>query len=96
MKGPIVDTMPWPGEAVLFGDVHASKSALRWRTALVIHELEAEIDALADKSLFARQVERYADVYTSRVSNLLYATPNGFLRAFRSPLPHDQVDVGSG
>jgi len=163
----------------LFGDVHASKSALRWRTALVIHELEAEIDALAgfakqeaeliglmgskenleaelaelrlirqrnryapvepprsnrslereieevrsrlaglderitplaiaagtlsndrwgllmragaDKSLFARQVERYADVYTSRVSNLLYATPNGFLRAFRSPLPHDQV-----
>ncbi|MGZ8784247.1 MAG: HAD-IG family 5'-nucleotidase [Acidimicrobiia bacterium] len=163
----------------LFGDVHVSKSALRWRTALVIHELEAEIDALAgfaeqeaklielmgakekleaeqaelrlirqrnryapveparsnrsldrdienvrtrltgldeviaplaiaagvlsndrwgmlmragaDKSLFARQVERYADVYTSRVSNLLYATPNGFLRAFRSPLPHDQM-----
>ena len=168
----------------LFGDVHASKSALRWRTALVIHELDAEIDALAgfakqeaelielmgtkealeaeqaelrlirqrnkyapvepprsnrsldreiedvrshladldelitplaiaagtlsnerwgllmragaDKSLFARQIERYADVYTSRVSNLLYATPNGFLRAFRSPLPHDQVDAGSG
>ena len=165
----------------LFGDVHASKSALRWRTALVIHELEAEIDALAgfakqeaelielmatkealeaeqaelrlirqrnkyapvepprsnrslereieevrsrladlddlitplaiaagtlsnerwgllmragaDKSLFARQIERYADVYTSRVSNLLYATPTGFLRAFRSPLPHDQVDL---
>ena len=44
-----------------------------------------------DKSLFARQVERYADVYTSRVSNLLYATPHGYLRAFRSPLPHDQV-----
>jgi HAD superfamily 5'-nucleotidase-like hydrolase len=163
----------------LFGDVHASKAALRWRTALVIHELEAEIDALtqfskretelielmgvkeqleaeqadlrltrqrnryapveparsnrsldreldevrprladldevitplaiaagalnnarwgllmrsgADKSLFARQVERYADVYTSRVSNLLYATPHGFLRAVRSPLPHDQA-----
>ena len=163
----------------LFGDVHASKSALRWRTCLVIRELEAEIDALAgfakqetelielmavkeqleaeqadlrltrqrnryapveparsnrsldrdledvrnrladldemiaplairagtlnndrwgllmragaDKSLFARQVERYADVYTSRVSNLLDATPHGFLRAFRSPLPHDQA-----
>ena len=161
----------------LFGDVHASKAALRWRTALVIHELEAEIQAQADfakhetdlidlmsvkedlegdladlrlarqrnrsapdgrsnrsldadiddvrkrladldevitplaieagslnnarwgllmragadKSLFARQVERYADVYTSRVSNLLYATPHGFLRAFRSPLPHDQT-----
>ena len=30
----------------LFGDVHASKAALRWRTALVIHELEAEVNAL--------------------------------------------------
>jgi 5'-nucleotidase len=159
----------------LFGDVHASKSMLRWRTALVIRELEAEIaaqrafagseerlqgfmgekqvleerlaelrlerqrrrqgeegrsirsidrdsDAIrtdlaalderiaplaveagtlsnpqwgllmrsgADKSLFARQVERYADVYTSRVSNLLAATPFAYLRAARSPLPHD-------
>ena len=29
----------------------------------------------ADKSLLARQVERYADIYTSRVSNLLYPGP---------------------
>ena len=42
-----------------------------------------------DKSLFARQVERYADVYTSRVSNLLDATPYGYLRAARGSLPHD-------
>jgi hypothetical protein len=42
-----------------------------------------------DKSLFARQVERYADVYTSRVSNFLEATPYGFLRAARGSLPHD-------
>jgi HAD superfamily 5'-nucleotidase-like hydrolase len=42
-----------------------------------------------DKSLFARQVERYADVYTSRVSNFLSATPYGFLRAARGSLPHD-------
>lgn len=161
----------------LFGDVHVSKSTLRWRTALVIRELEGEIAALegfasdeeklaelmlekerweadlarlrlerqrskrggggdhikdldreidgvrleiaslddqiaplaiaagtlhnpqwgllmrsgADKSLFARQVERYADVYTSRVSNLLHVTPHAFLRAFRSPLPHDGI-----
>jgi HAD superfamily 5'-nucleotidase-like hydrolase len=160
----------------LFGDVHASKSVLRWRTALIIRELEAEVAALrsfaqeesrlaelmgekaatearlaelrmerkrikgsdtdgmrrqeieqeieairrdlvglddeiaplaivagslsnsqwgllmragADKSLYARQVERYADVYTSRVSNFLAVTPYAFLRAFRSPLPHD-------
>jgi len=42
-----------------------------------------------DKSLFARQVERYADVYTSRVSNLLAATPYAFLRAARGTLPHE-------
>ena len=44
-----------------------------------------------DKSLFARQVERYADVYTSRVSNFLYETPYAFLRAARGSLPHDPV-----
>jgi hypothetical protein len=42
-----------------------------------------------DKSLFARQVERYADCYTSRVSNLLHATPFALLRARRTDLPHD-------
>ena len=34
-----------------------------------------------DKSLLARQVETYADIYTSRVSNLLYATPFAYLRS---------------
>ncbi len=43
----------------------------------------------ADKSRLARQIERHADVYTSRVSNLLYLTPFGYLRAARGSLPHD-------
>lgn len=43
----------------------------------------------SDKSLFARQVERSADVYTSRVSNFLLATPFAYLRAHRGSLPHD-------
>jgi 5'-nucleotidase len=34
-----------------------------------------------DKSRLARQIERHADVYTSRVSNLLHLTPFGYLRA---------------
>ena len=42
-----------------------------------------------DKSLFARQVERYADVYTSRVSNFRSETPFAYLRAARGSLPHD-------
>ncbi len=157
----------------LFGDVHVTKDILRWRTALISRELEAEVDdaitfapmerrlielmsrkvavehhqaalrmqrrrAMADgepivdierslaaagsdaaridgevaplakaaaqlgnpnwgplmragndKSLFARQVERYADVYLSRVSNFLHVTPYAYLRAARGSLPHD-------
>jgi hypothetical protein len=42
-----------------------------------------------DKSHLARQVERYADVYTSRVSNFLFATPFVYLRSPRGSLPHD-------
>lgn len=42
-----------------------------------------------DKSRLARQIERHADVYTSRVSNLLHLTPFGYLRAARGSLPHD-------
>lgn len=152
----------------LFGDVHASKAMLRWRTALVLRDLESEVEALlgfaeseqellqlmyakeglerqiaelrlarhhdgldhaeldvvraalaelddriaplaiaagelsnstwgllmragVDKSLFARQMERYADVYTSRVSNLHAATPYALFRAFRAVLPHDPL-----
>lgn len=159
----------------LFGDVHVLKRTLRWRTALIMRELEAEIaDARAfasdelelrrlmgekialeaqlsqarleglrtgrqvpefdrlyaairalderiapyairaselgnkhwgplmragnDKSLFARQVEKYADVYTSRVGNFLPKTPFAYLRAARTSLPHDLIppDVVSG
>ncbi len=42
-----------------------------------------------DKSHLARQVERYADIYMSRVSNLLQVTPFFYLRAPRGSLPHD-------
>jgi HAD superfamily 5'-nucleotidase-like hydrolase len=42
-----------------------------------------------DISHLARQVERSADVYTSRVSNFLHATPFAYLRAKRGAMPHD-------
>lgn len=163
----------------IFADVHVSKDILRWRTALVVRELERELEALqafrpgqaqldvamtekvllehqlsgmrlellrnlrqpppgfdaeranteiralrgrlveldqriaplarqsnellnerwgpimrcgADKSHLARQIERYADVYMSRVSNLLAYTPFAYLRAPRVDLPHE-VDL---
>ena len=163
----------------IFADINVSKSLLRWRTALIVRELEDEVDALEsfaqresdleammaakesveqelsqhrlrlqrllsrygppsadpqasveaniaelklrieqldiqiaplasaasqrldprwglllragrDKSHLARQIERYADVYTSRVSNFLYATPFAYLRAGKGSLPHDE------
>jgi 5'-nucleotidase len=42
-----------------------------------------------DKSHLAHQLERYADIYTSRVSNLLAATPFVYMRSPRGSLPHD-------
>lgn len=47
-----------------------------------------------DKSHLARQIERYADVYTSRVSNLLAVTPFAYLRSPRGSLPHDHGPGG--
>jgi HAD superfamily 5'-nucleotidase-like hydrolase len=167
----------------MFGDLHVTKRVLRWRTALILRELEAEVRALADfaaadqelaaymrekealeaeldglrllaqrrrdaygpqpcepaatleahsqelrarlaaldlvisplaraatelanaewglltragndKSHLARQIERYADIYTSRVSNLLERTPFAYLRSPRGSLPHDPVAPG--
>jgi len=162
----------------IFADVRMSKSALRWRTALILRELEEEVEAIEafrpneadlaammaekaelesvhsrvrlelqrlqqgygprpeqsqddlqselirlrdeilaldtrvvplarqaseihhsswgpllragnDKSHFAHQVERSADIYTSRVSNFVLATPFSYLRAHRGSMPHD-------
>ncbi len=43
-----------------------------------------------DKSHLAFQLERYADVYTSRVGHFLEATPFVYLRSPRGTLAHDQ------
>jgi len=42
-----------------------------------------------DESLLTRQLERYADIYTSRVSNFLHYTPNVYFRSPRGLMPHD-------
>lgn len=162
----------------MFGDVHVTKNVLRWRTALILRELEDEIRAIEsfrtqeselahfmkqkatleteyfqarlelqrkqnkygpknktteaeltkvieelrnklyysdqntaplakavtelnnpdwglllragnDKSYLAYQLERYADIYTSRVSNFLETTPFAYLRSPKGSLPHD-------
>jgi HAD superfamily 5'-nucleotidase-like hydrolase len=170
----------------MFGDVHVSKRVLRWRTALILRELEEEVRAIEafaptegllaermreketleaefdrtrlllqrrrdgygppvdaidkdepalearlselrariaeidgavaplaraavalnnphwglltragnDKSHLARQIERYADIYTSRVANFLYVTPFAYLRSPRGSLPHDPISPG--
>jgi hypothetical protein len=42
-----------------------------------------------DKSLLARQVENYADLYCARVSDFVAATPFAYFRSPRGSLPHD-------
>jgi hypothetical protein len=49
-----------------------------------------------DKSHLARQIERSADVYTSRVSNFLLATPFAYFRPPRGSLPHDPLPPAPG
>jgi HAD superfamily 5'-nucleotidase-like hydrolase len=43
-----------------------------------------------DKSHLTRQIERHADVYTSRVSNFLGYTPFAHFRSSRGSMPHDE------
>jgi 5'-nucleotidase len=49
-----------------------------------------------DKSHLARQLERSADIYTSRVSNFLFETPFAYLRPPRGTLPHDPLPLAPG
>jgi len=42
-------------------------------------------------SRFGEQVEEYACIYTSRVSNLLYYSPMHFFRAMRTQMHHERV-----
>jgi hypothetical protein len=43
----------------------------------------------AETSRFGDQVEDYACIYTSRVSNLLYTSPMQYFRARRELMPHE-------
>ncbi len=43
----------------------------------------------SDQSHLARQVESYADVYTSRVSNFVFESPFAYLRPPRGRMAHD-------
>jgi len=46
---------------------------------------------LNDKSQLCRQIEKYADIYTSRVSNFLRFTPFVYFRSPDQSLPHDHA-----
>jgi len=45
-----------------------------------------------DKSHMARQIEKNADIYMSRVSNFSFLTPYAYMRSPRSSLPHDSLE----
>lgn len=44
-----------------------------------------------DKSMLTRQIEKYADLYTSRVSNFYFATPFKYFRSPRASMAHDET-----
>jgi 5'-nucleotidase len=49
-----------------------------------------------ENSRFGSQVEQYACLYTSRVSNFLYLSPMQYLRAQRDRMPHEQAGAPTG
>ena len=44
-----------------------------------------------ENSRFGEQIEDYACVYTSRVSNFVFYSPMQYLRAFRAAMPHERL-----
>ena len=46
-----------------------------------------------ENSRFGEQVEDYADLYTSRVSNFLYYSPMQFFRSPRDAMPHERLPL---
>ena len=48
----------------------------------------------SSKSLFARQVDSYACLYTSRASNFGYYGTNHYYRVIEDPMLHDRTDGG--
>lgn len=50
---------------------------------------------LWDKSHLTRQIEKYADIYTSRVSNFLHYTPFMYFRSQEQTLAHDLYKYGA-
>ncbi|XP_026446408.1 5'-nucleotidase domain-containing protein 4-like [Papaver somniferum] len=50
---------------------------------------------LWDKSHLTRQIEKYADIYTSRVSNFLHYTPFMYFRSQEQTLAHDSYSYNS-
>ncbi|KAI5006390.1 hypothetical protein ZWY2020_033633 [Hordeum vulgare] len=51
---------------------------------------------LWDKSHLTRQIEKYADIYTSRVSNFLHYTPFMYFRSQEQTLAHDVHSYSRG
>jgi len=49
-----------------------------------------------ENSRFGEQVEQYACLYTSRVSNFLHYSPMQYFRSRRELMPHEQAGALSG
>jgi hypothetical protein len=50
----------------------------------------------SENSRFGEQVEQYACIYTSRVSNFLHYSPMQYYRSPRDLMPHEQAGALSG
>lgn len=98
--GPPVDTSPEALQAELdalrekLGSLDERIAPLARRSGTLFNDRWGPLmRAGNDKSYLARQVERSADIYMSRVSNLKMYTPFAYLRSPRGDLPHDRAST---
>jgi hypothetical protein len=81
------------------------KRAQLAQTLAEMEALETEVERTFNKywgqtfrerhelSLFGDQVETYADIYTSKVSNFLFYSPDQHFRAARNFMPHERENL---
>jgi 5'-nucleotidase len=86
----------------LKGELERLRRALRDADGRV-HELERSVELGFNRhwgltfkegnenSRFGEQIEDYACIYTSRVSNFLFYSPMQYLRALRAAMPHERL-----
>ena len=101
LTGPELNAITRTGEEAK--EVLDGKRQLQKKVLSELEVLESSVDQVfnpywgrlfregSERSLFGTQVQSFAGIYTSRVSNFLAYSPNQIFRAPRERMPHERI-----